>query len=424
MTDDHPVTGRPATDERPVTDGRPEQARLRGADWLPTATIGLRTRKLRAALSALAVAVGIAAVVSVLGITRSSESALLASIDQLGTNLLTVVNGQSISGQEVELPAAAGGMIGRVSGVRHVAPTSEFTSLGVFRTDKMPHYETNGLAVRACSATLLATLGGTVRQGTFLNAATGRYPVAVLGYAAARALGLARLGRPTRIWVSDPGGLTGHWLTVAGILNPLPLAPEIDTSILVGFPLARQLFGYDGHPSRIYVRTVTDQTSQVAALLAATAWPDHPEQVQVSRPSDALTARLAVQGSGTALFLGLGGIAVLAGGLGIANVMVISVLERRPEIGLRRALGATRAHIGGQFLLEALVLSALGGLSGVAAGSLVTLAVARWYGWSPLIPLPAVWGGLAVALIVGAVAGLYPSLRAGRLPPTDALRSP
>jgi putative ABC transport system permease protein len=412
------------TDSRPAAGHRPAAARLRGADWLPTATIGLRTRKLRAALSALAVAVGIAAVVSVLGITRSSESALLADIDQLGTNLLTVVNGQSISGQEVELPARAGGMIGRVSGVRRVAPTAEFTAFGVYRTDKMPAYETSGLDLRACGAALLATLGGHVRQGTFLNAATGRYPVAVLGYQAASALGVARLGRPTRIWVGDPGDLTGHWLTVAGILDPLPLAPEIDSSILVGFPLAQEMFGYDGHPSRIYVRTVTDQTGQVAALLAASAWPDHPEQVQVSRPSDALTARLAVQGSGTTLLLGLGGIAVLAGGLGIANVMVISVLERRPEIGLRRALGATRGHIGGQFLLEALVTSAVGGLSGVAAGTLVTLGVARWYGWSPLLPPAALWGGFAVAVIVGAAAGLYPSLRASRLPPTDALRSP
>jgi putative ABC transport system permease protein len=407
-----------------MTDDRPAAARLRCADWLPTATIGLRTRKLRAALSALAVAVGIAAVVSVLGITRSSESALLADIDQLGTNLLTVVNGQNVSGQEVELPARAGGMIGRVSGVQRVAPTAEFSAFAVYRTDKMPGYETSGLDVRACGTSLLATLGGRVRQGTFLSAATGRYPAAVLGYEAASALGVARLGRPTRIWVGDPGDLDGHWLTVVGILDRLPLAPEIDSSVLVGFPLARELFGYDGHPSRIYVRTVTDQTGQVAALLAATAWPDHPEQVQVSRPSDALTARLAVQSSGTTLFLGLGGIAVLAGGLGIANVMVISVLERRPEIGLRRAVGATRAHIGGQFLLEALTVSAFGGLAGVAAGALVTLGVAQWYGWSPLIPPLAIGGGFAVAVIVGAVAGLYPSLRASRLAPTDALRSP
>ncbi len=398
-------------------------ARLRAGDLLPTATIGLRARKLRAVLSALAIAVGIAAVVSVLGITRSSESALLTEIDQLGTNLLTVVNGQSISGQETELPGQAGGMIGRVAGVQHVAPTAGFSSFAVFRTNKMPGYATNAIDLRACDAALLATLGGSTRQGTFLNAATSRYPVAVLGYQAARALGIARLGQPTRIWVAASGGGTGHWLTVVGILNAFPLASEIDSSVLVGFPVARQLFGYDGHPSRIYVRTVTAQTAQVAGLLARTAWPDHPEQVQVSRPSDALTARVAVQGSGTALFLGLGAIAVLAGGLGIANVMVISVLERRPEIGLRRALGATRGHVGGQFLVEALVLSAFGGLCGVVIGATVTFGVARLHGWSPQVPALTVWGGLAVAVIVGAVAGFYPAVRAARLSPTEALRS-
>jgi putative ABC transport system permease protein len=399
-------------------------SRLRAADWLPAATIGLRARKLRAALSALAVAVGITAVVSVLGITKSSESALLASIDRLGTNLLTVANGQSISGQEVELPASASGMVGRVSGVLHVAPTAQFASYAVFRTDKVPAYNTNGLAVRACGSTLLTTLGGQIRQGTFLNAATARYPAAVLGFQAARSLGIARLGQATRIWVSDPNGITGHWLTVIGILAPLALAPEIDNSILVGFPLATRFYGYDGHPSRIYVRTTTDRTAQAASLLAASAWPDNPAQVQVSRPSDALTARLAVQGSGTTLFLALGAIAVLAGGLGIANIMVISVLERRSEIGLRRALGATRAHIGSQFLLEALVLSGLGGLAGAVLGTLITLGAARLHGWSPLIPPQALWGGIGVAITVGGLAGLYPSLRAARLAPADALRNP
>jgi putative ABC transport system permease protein len=398
-------------------------ARLRIRDLLPTATIGLRARKLRAVLSALAIAVGIAAVVSVLGITRSSESALLTEIDQLGTNLLTVTSGQSISGQAVELPAQAPGMIGRVAGVDHVAPTAEFSSFTVFRTDKMPTYATNGLELRACDTALLTTLGGSIRQGKFLNAATGRYPVAVLGYQAARALGIARLGTPTRIWIGDPGGLTGRWLTVIGILDRFPLAPEIDSSVLVGFPAARQFLSYDGHPNRIYVRTATAQTTEVAALLAPSAWPDHPEQVQVSRPSDALTARAAVQASGTALFLGLGAIAVLAGGLGIANIMVISVLERRREIGLRRALGATRGHIGAQFLLEALVLSALGGLSGVVIGATVTFGIARLHGWSPQVPSLTVWGGLGTAMIIGAAAGFYPAWQAARLSPTDALRS-
>jgi putative ABC transport system permease protein len=398
-----------------------DRSRLRAGDLLRTATIGLRTRKLRAVLSGLAVAVGIAAVVSVLGITRSSESALLAEIDRIGTNLLTVTNGQDLSGQEVELPAQAGGMIGRAAGVLHVAATAEESSFGIYRTSKMPRYATNGLGLRACDGNLLATLGGTVRLGSYLNAATSRYPAAVLGYQAATALGIASL--PARIWVSDPGGVTGRWLTVVGILDPVPLAPEIDSSVLVGFPVARQMFGYDGHPSRIYVRTITSQTARTSALLGRTAWPDHPEQVQVSRPSDALTARIAVQNSQTALFLGLGAIAILAGGLGIANVMVISVLERRPEIGLRRALGATRGHVGGQFLVEALLLSASGGLAGAAAGAGVTLAVARVHGWAPAITPASVWGGVAVAVGVGAVAGCYPALRAARLSPTDALRS-
>ena len=402
--------------------------RLRAEDLVRTATVGLRARKLRAVLSGLAIAVGIAAVVSVLGITRSSESALLAEIDQIGTNLLTVTNGQDLSGQEVELPAQAGGMIGRAAGVMHVAATTELSSFTIFRTSKMPGYATNGLELRETDASLLVTLGGSLRQGAFLNPVTSRYPAAVLGYQAAVALGIDRLGQfgqtgATRIWVSDPGGVTGHWLTVVGILNPVPLASEIDSSVLVGAPIARQSFGYDGHPGRIYVRTVTSQTDRTAALLGSTAWPEHPDQVQVSRPSDALTARIAVQDSQTALYLGLGAIAILAGGLGIANVMVISVLERRAEIGLRRALGAARGHVGGQFLGDALLLAAIGGGAGATIGIVVTVAVARAHAWTPSITPASVWGGVGVALAVGAVAGCYPALRAARLSPTDALRS-
>lgn len=397
-----------------------EQSTLRLADLVRSATIGLRARKLRAALSAFAIAVGIAAVVGVLGITRSSESALLAQIDRIGTNMLTVTNGQDFSGQETELPAQAPGMIGRVAGVARVAPTALLDSFSVFRTDKMPSYETNGIGLRGCDAALPAAVGAALREGTFLTTPLSRYPVAVLGYQAAVALGVTRPGG--RIWVAGDSG-RGDWLTVTGILNPVPLAGELDGSVLVGFPAAARLFGYDGHPSRIYVRAVTDSTAAVAAVLALAAFPDHPEQVRVSRPSDALVARIAVQSAGTTLFLGLGAIALLAGGLGIANVMVISVLERRQEIGLRRALGAGRDHVGGQFLVEAVLLSLAGGAAGVLIGLAVTIGVARAHRWAFGMPAVALWGCLGTAIAVGALAGCYPALRAARLAPAEALRS-
>jgi putative ABC transport system permease protein len=210
---------------------------------------------------------------------------------------------------------------------------------------------------------------------------------------------------------------------VAGILKTVPLAPEIDSTVLVGFAAAQTYLGFDGHPSTIYVRTATDQVAAVQSVLAATANPEAPNQVNVSQPSATLVARAAAQSAFNGLFLGLGAVALLVGAVGVANIMVIAVLERRSEIGLRRALGATKGNIRTQFLAEAALLAALGGTVGVAVGALATAVYASTKGLSVVVPTVAWAGGLAAALLIGALAGLLPALRAARLSPTDALRS-
>jgi len=395
---------------------RNDVSRLRAADLAGLAGLGLRIRRLRAALSALGICIGIAAIVGVLGITQSSESELVAQIDRLGTNLLTVQNGRGVNGAEGTLPQSAPAMIGHMAGVEHVSATA-LLSPSVYRTDRVPAFETGGIGVRAADNSLLAALDGSVLHGTYLNAATSQYPAAVLGFSAAQYLGIDRLDVPARVWVG------GRWFVVVGILNRMPLAPEIDQSVLVGWPEAESQLGFNGYPTRIYVRAATDQVMAVDNLLAATANPESPDQVAVSRPSDALAARIAVVSSSTTLILGLGAIALLVGGVGIANVMFISVLERRSEIGLRRALGATRGHIAIQFLAESLLLSSLGGAVGVAGGLAATAAYATLQGWSILVPPLAIWTALAAAVLIGAAAGLYPAVRAARLSPTEALRS-
>ena len=391
--------------------------RLQLSDLARLSSVGLRTRKLRAGLSALGIAIGVAAIVAVLGLSASSQAGLLAEINQLGTNLLTVSNGQSFGGGAAELPTTAPGMIARISGVQQVQSTGAVSGVNAFRTPYIPSVDTNGLTVQAASLDLLAAVATSVAQGHYLNPATAQQPVVVLGAVTARLLGIDRIYPGERIWVG------GQWFYIAGILNPAVLATAIDTSVLVGYPAAEKYLGFDGHPSTIYLRAQTDQVTAVDNLLAATANPENPSGVSVSQPSDALVAQADAKSALNGLFLGLGAVALLVGAVGVANIMIISVLERRSEIGLRRALGATRAHIRTQFLSEAVLLGLIGGTVGVTLGAASTAVYAHTKHWATIIPAEAWAGGIAASLVIGAVAGLIPALRAARLSPTQALWS-
>jgi putative ABC transport system permease protein len=417
----HRSEPRPAGPTGPSPRGRRSggarlNSRLRPRDLARLGVLGLRGRPIRTLLSALGIGIGIAAVVGVFGISTSSQAGLLAQIDTLGTNLLTVSPGQSLTGEDAKLPPTAPEMVRRIPGVRAVSHTGAVPG-DVYRSAAIPAVERNNLTVTAVSLDVLDTLEIPVVSGRWLNPATARFPAAVLGATAARRLGIPEVGNSPQVF------LAGKWFTVVGVLGPAPLAPEVDTSVLVGLPVASARLGYDGHPTKIYERSDDEVVPAVRRLLAATANPENPEEMEVSRPSDALIAKAATRNTFTSLFLGLGAVALLVGGLGIANVMIISVLERRSEIGLRRSLGATRAHVRRQFMVESLLLSAMGGLAGTLTGVVITIGYAASRDWTAVVPPGALLAAAAASLVVGTLAGIYPAARAARLSPTEALRT-
>jgi len=387
-------------------------ARLRLSDVTRLGGYGLQSRPLRAVLSALGIAIGIAAMVAVVGISASSHADLDRQLKTLGTNLLTVKPGKTFGGKDAQLPDTAVAMI------KNVGPVLSATAIGmvpdahVYRNDRIPVVETAGMSVAAARLDLLSTVSAELDHGTWLNAATERYPTVVLGARAAK-----QLGNPPTVYIG------GRSWVVAGVLKEAPLAQELDLSALIGWPAATTYLGFGGHPTVVYTRSTESQVEAVQAVLAATANPESPNEVTVSRPSDLLTVQRAANKTFTALLVGLGAVALLVGGIGVANTMVISVLERRSEIGLRRSLGATKGQIRTQFVSESLLLSMLGGAVGALLGYLVTGTYAAIQKWPTVVPWWALVGGVGATVAIGAIAGLYPAIRAARLAPTEALAS-
>jgi putative ABC transport system permease protein len=391
-------------------------SRLSRRDLLRVGSLGLRSRRVRALLSALGISIGIAAIVGVLGISQSSKSGLLNELGELG-NLITLQPESTGFGQQTELPTTSEGMVSRVGPVTDVSEIGNISNVYVYRSSFVPTIDTNGISLSATDGALPSTLDASVAHGTFLNAATIHFPAVVLGAEAASLLGIENLANPTQVWIG------AHSFTVVGILNPVTLVSQMDSMAFIGFPIAEQYFGFDGHPSELYVRSASSQVNDVADVLPATVSPANPATVAVSFPAEILKVEVDAKGAYNGLLLGLGAVALLVGGVGIANVMVISVLERRSEIGLRRALGASRRHVAEQFLAEALLLAVLGGVAGTVIGVLATVIYAVSQHWSVQIPALAFYGGVGAALVIGVVAGLYPAMRAARLSPTEALRT-
>jgi putative ABC transport system permease protein len=390
--------------------------RLAPLDLLGLGLMGLRTRPARAVLSALGIALGIATMVVVTGIPASSHAALLDTLTALGTNTLqaTAVQNQD---PPTRLPESAVGMVRRIGPVTAVSAVGNTHTL-VRRNDRIAPDSGGGLTVLASRLDLPATINARVRSGKWLSPVTAVFPTVVLGSVAATRLGIAQVptGRAApQVMIAE------RRFTVIGVLATTPLSPDIDRSVLIGWEAARSELRFDGHPTVLYVQCEEAQLEAVRGVLAETISPERPGQVVVTRPSDALAAKRATESSFSVLFLALAGVALIVGGIGVANTMVVSVLERRSEIGLRRALGATRGQIRGQFLTESVVLATIGGLAGTTLGLLATSGYATWQRWPIVVPAEAAVTGVGGAVVIGVLAGVYPCVRAARLTPTQAL---
>lgn len=385
-------------------------------DILKVSVSGLRTRKLRSALSALGITIGIAAVVGVLGLSASGNADLIRELDSLGTNLLTVEAGQGFSAEEVSLPDGAAGMVSRITPVYEVSTVTRISGQ-VFRNNLIQDGKTKGITIIASDLNLLRSQRGSMKSGEFLNSMNSTYPVVVLGSVAAERLGIKNVEDLKLLWIGE------EWFSIVGIMNPLPLAADLDRAAIIGYGAAQEYFGHDGEVDTIYVRANPEYVEDVRSVMAATVNPENPEEVQVSRASDVLEARAVANSTFTNLFMGLGAVALLVGGIGIANVMVIAVIERKGEIGLRRAIGATKFHIGIQFITESLILACVGGIMGIIVGMIVTTIYANTQGWYIVIPQSAIYIGIGSSILIGGVAGFYPAMRAANMSPTEALRS-
>ncbi|NOX21517.1 MAG: ABC transporter permease [Actinobacteria bacterium] len=391
------------------------RSRLRPIDLFALSMRGLFARPFRAVLTSIGIGIGIAAIVAVIGISASGRAALLATLDDLGTNLLRVTPGAGIFGQAADVPEDAVAMVARIGPVEDVTGIT-IVDATVRRSDFVSKLDTGGLTVVSATPRLLEVIRGDVADGRFLEDGLKAVPVVVLGSTAAERLGIRSVVPAVRVLIGD------EWFGVTGILESFPIHPDLDRTVFVSYESAATFLDGKPEPTAIYVRANPLSINDVAEVIPATVAPEAPDTVEITRPSDALVARKAADETLTSLLIGLGAVALLVAGVAIANIMVMSILERRMEIGVRRSLGATRRHIRLQFIVESMALAGFGGLAGVVLGAGITVGYAANRDVMVSIPMAGIAASVGAALALGALAGVYPAVRASRIDPAEAVR--
>ena len=390
--------------------------KLKTRDLFFVALYGVKARRGRAAMTSIGIGIGIAAIVAVTGISSSGKADLLATPESFGTNLIKASPQAGFFGSQESLPEGVVGMVERIGPVEEVTSTSR-ANLLVRRTNFISEYEGGGISTVVTSNELLEVIGGNLSEGRFIEGDLSDVPVTVLGAVSAERLGIKSIYPPAKILIDD------QWFGVIGILEELTIHPDLDRSVFIGYGVAKTLFDIDSEPTTLYLRANPDYVEDVVDVLAPSMNPENPDQVEVSRPSDALEAQQAAEAAFTNLLLGLGSVALLVGGVAIANVMVMSVLERRMEIGVRRSLGATRKEIRSQFLLESTILSGIGGVVGVLLGVGITFGYTNYTNIVFSIPFWQIFGAVVLALVIGAISGMYPAIKASKIQPAEAVRT-
>jgi putative ABC transport system permease protein len=379
----------------------------------------------------LGTVLGIASLVATLGISRTAGNQIVGRFSELAATQVTVeasFSGGSGGSGSAAARASAGALpwrvedrLDRLNGVVASGASATINNPGGIKTVPLRDPTTvteRTLPVYAASPGLLGAVRGHIAVGRWFDQGhvDRRDHVAVIGIDVANDLGISRLETLPSLYVGE------NLFTVIGILDDAPRDRGLTSAVIIPYTIAAERFGVS-RPQRVVIETALGAASLIASQAATALNPNAPESLSVAAPSDPKSAKEGVQSDVNQLFLLLGLVSLVVGAIGIANVTLVTVMERTGEIGLRRALGASRRHIAGQFLAESVAMGVVGGIIGATVGILLVVGVSASRQWTPVLELWLPVVAPFVGAVVGLLAGLYPSVRAARMEPVDALRS-